>query len=129
MRAPFSDTATAIERYPNILCGNPKTRMLLFNNTHERRRVYSSQPTRQELITLVDQHISEGENVRLTVMPIPKHTRELTITLDDSLEDHDPEKGEVTVTILISIWYITWTMRVQRLLFGQFKELYILSFN
>jgi hypothetical protein len=128
-KAPYPDTATAIERYPNILRGNPKTRMLFCNNTHEPRCVHNSRPTRQQLITLLDQYISDSKTIRFTAMPIPKHTNEMTVTLDDTLEDHDVEKGEITATLTLFIWYITCSMRVRRLLFGHFRELYILSLN
>jgi len=128
-KPPYSATTTAMERYPDILRGDPKSRMLLFDNTHEPRPVCSSRPTRQQFITLLDRYIADGKVIRLTSIPIPKHSNEVTVTFGDTLEDHNVEKDDISARLTIGIWTITGSMRIKRVLFGQFREIYIFSLN
>jgi len=78
---------------------------------------------------VLDRYIADSKVIRLTSIPIPKHANEVTVTFGDTLEDHDVEKDDISARLTIGIWTIIRSMRIRRILFGQFKEICIFSLN
>jgi len=105
-KAPYSDTAPAVERYPSILRGRFKTRMFLFQNTEEPNKLNFSRPTRQQIITILDRHIAEGKTFRFTVMPVPKYASGFTVTHNDTLEEYQRYECDVTRRATIAVWNV-----------------------
>jgi len=126
--APYKTTATALERYPDLLRGKPETRVFLWRNSREHcRRENTLRPTLQQVITMLDEYISAGRAVRFTALPLVEHANEVTVTFDDTLEEHQKVNSLLYTGYSIAMWDVTWIMRIRRHLFGQYKELVILS--
>jgi len=65
--APYTATATALERYPDLLRGKPEMRVFLWRNSREHsRRENTLRPTLQQVIIMLDEFISAGRFVRFS---------------------------------------------------------------
>lgn len=126
-KAPYSDTATAVERYPNILRGSPKSRMVLFRNTEEPNDF--SRPTRQQVITMLDRYIAEGKAFRFTAMPLPKYAGRIEVTYNDSLEEYQREEGDANRRVTILVWTFSKRMLIERFFLGRYEDLLIFSLD
>ena len=102
--------------------------MLLWRNSREHcRRENTLRPTLQQVITMLDEYISAGRVVRFTALPLIEHANEVTVTFEDTLEEHQKVNSLLYTGYTIAMWDVTWIMRIRRRLFGQYKELFILS--
>lgn len=124
---PYAPTATAIERYPDILRGNRFTPMFLWQHEFGSDRGSLSRPSRAQLTKLIDDAITAGYTFRLTSMPHPAYTYKVRVTYRDMMEDHEKEKVLGIQSVTMALIPVKWAMHVRRLLFGQFKEMYIYS--
>jgi len=76
---------------------------------------------------MLDEYISAGRVVRFTALPLIEHANEVTVTFEDTLEEHQKVNSLLYTGYTIAMWDVTWIMRIRRRLFGQYKELFILS--
>jgi len=77
---------------------------------------------------MLDEYISAGREVRFTALPLPKQSDSVMVTFWDTLEEHQ-KVIKMYTGYRIAIFDVTWIMRIRRLLFGQYEELFILSLD
>ena len=126
--ARYTTTATALERYPDLLRGKPGTHVFFWRNSREHCAEFAIRPPLQQVITMLDEYISAGREVRFTALPLPKQSDSVMVTFWDTLEEHQ-KVIKMYTGYRIAIFDVTWIMRIRRLLFGQYEELFILSLD